>query len=536
MHFIKALVLLVVVINSVSLAFANDVLLTQIKSELKGELYSSEYIVPNIGSGTSTAIKLAVAEFIASDDLISESQMLATILRYNLQYSPKISFFMPDPMNTRLDAGLQADQPDVLLVGQKNFSYLQESLGVEWVLTGALELTGSEYQLEVKVVNAETGTRLNKHKWTFLLADSAAALQDVVHWVYELFPGYAQSPTLSETSGSITAALNAAEEIKTLSGPLRRDRSKELQRQFPHSLSLAVFAIYSRVYAVSAEQAYENLEFYDQVLNSNPDNVGLQLSILRYMEDELLPKAETEKKLKALKKLASENPQDSTILLNVADALIAKGDTTHAISLMLKAVEQWPNNYRSWWSLSWALNSYAWQVRGNKKWRDVPAKSRGRYITLGDLADRSIDEALKLNPRNGQLWSQKINTYGSLKGYTDKLLVAFDRAIKTAPKNKQIYDNAMNFSTKQWGGTKSARQHIFDMAIENNPGEAWPVAMKNYFAPELDTKQEAEDLLDLSDTEKVIGYFEYLRDWRVIFLLIVAVLWLAFALGRRSKS
>ena len=117
------------------------------------------------------------------------------------------------------------------------------------------------------------------------------------------------------------------------------------------------------------------------------------------MEIEALTKHEVSWRLDKMRKLVVANPNDPTIMFNYADALIKNGETYEGIAIMLETVQRWPEQYRVWWSLGWALNRHAWQVRGNSVWREVPKRAQQEFTALSLLADKVVDKALELNPR-----------------------------------------------------------------------------------------------------------------------------------------
>src|SRR5207342_338105 len=75
-------------------------------------------------------------------------------------------------------------------------------------------------------------------------------------------------------------------------------------------------------------------------------------------------------------------------------------EATHsaALSLSLGLYTNWPHGYRSHWQMGYALLRYAWMLRGNDLWSEVPPLGRQAFVPLMRTADRFIDVANGANP------------------------------------------------------------------------------------------------------------------------------------------
>lgn len=326
-------------------------------------------------------------------------------------------------------------------------------------------------------------------------------------------------------------------EYPELKGPVKRVRVNQLMAKYPRFPVLVIYALHNKVHATNLDEAYKNLERYKALQESHKAHVAVEFESYLAMDIEVLPKHIVADRLKGMKKLVKDNPHDPQIMITLADQLVTNGNTLEAVTVMLEAVERWPGYYRAWWSLGWALNQHAWQVRGNSMWREVPEAAKKRFKSLAHLSDRAIDEALALNPYNARLLNMKISSMGSISGYSEELMAAFNKSVKLAPNERSIYDSALNFSADRWGGNVGARKHIIETALENNPDSAWSSAMRSMHAADFEVavgrQVKAGELHYVEALLKNPLVLMGLIFFIVVF--IVLVLTVVYLLGRRSQ-
>lgn len=521
---------------------ASAPLTEQIRIELEDELYPFESIVPGYKRPAASAPKIAVAEFRASsDELVSWSQAISEILRYRIQYVPGVRLYMPAPYYTHTDAQAETGTQRPLLTSRSAFQNLNKALGIESVLTGSVEFNGTEFALTAELVDTAKERETLQRVWHFPFENLPTILISISEWAYlslgvELTPeqrAYLQDEK-SLDHQAIEDFVSHYSELQALKGPLKRDLINQLQKQHPDFIILAIYALHNRAHANNLDEAYKNLELYEKLRSSHPGNAGVELESYRAMEIGALPKHEVAARINNIKNLVKANPHDPTIMINFADALVHNGNSLEGIATLLEATARWPDQYRAWWSLGWALNRHAWQVRGNSMWRDVPERAKGKFKTLSHLSDLAIDEALTLNPRNARLWNQKINTIGSINGFSEELMATFNKAIELAPNDKGIYDSAMNYSADKWGGNAKARRHILASASKNNPDAAWPVAMRNHIS--LDSDDSKGPLADTKAWQSLKKLINHPDAWKLLIVFIGILLWLVYFLGKKSAQ
>jgi tetratricopeptide (TPR) repeat protein len=154
----------------------------------------------------------------------------------------------------------------------------------------------------------------------------------------------------------------------------------------------------------------------------------------------------------------------------------------NGVAIALEAVQRWPNHYRTWWSLSYALEAYAGLVRGTAYWKNVPDESRQRYTAIMSIAEECLGKAIKLHPQNGQLFAMMIQFD---KHAGRDWMSSFRKSAALQPHDYTLYQTAFNYARPQWGGTRDQMREIYQLAVENNPDESWPTTLRDAWASEI---------------------------------------------------
>ncbi len=500
-------IVVIVYLFSLNAVAASTSISDQVKLLLEDELYPVSSVLPRYQRPSENAPSFAVAEFrVLSEDHRIWSQAVSEILRYRIQYVPGVRLYMPAPYHTHADAQVDegADRP--LLTDPQSFKGLHQTLGIEKVLTGRVDFSDNKIALDVELVKADSGKILAQRDWSFPEHELPAVLIEISRWVYlELGVKLSDEETayIEDTKtlapGAVEDFINNYKAFTHLNKPLRRDKIRQLREDYPEFTLLAIYALHSRAFARNLDDAYRNLDFYEGLRSTYRGNAGVALETFRVMEVSALPKHKIAGRLKKMKDLAGANPQDPSIMISCASALIDSGATHEGISVLLEAVERWPEQYRAWWTLGWALWSHGWQIRGTSYWRDVPDRAKKEFTSLIILANRALDEALARNQRSSGLLGMKIKAIGSRDGYTDEIIELFDRAVEAEPTNRFPYDVAIHYSQDRWGGNPAARTHIIEAAEKNNPDAPWVEAMKRDNAGDSATATATASGKDLVD-------------------------------------
>ena len=530
--------LLVLLIACVDMSWASVPLNDQVRDELKDYLYPINTIIPGYERPLQSPPRLAVVEFRTSNSkLHTWSKAIGEILRFRIQYVPKVRLYMPAPYFTLSDAhvGEELDRP--LLTARQHFRNLNQSLGIETVLTGSIEENESVFTFVTELVDAQTDEINSQKSWHFKSHEVAEVLIQIVEWVYlSLGVGLSEverdyitdKNTLKKEA--IEAFTQHYSEIQGLDAPLKRDLLDRLKKQHPEFGLLAPYVLRSRVYARNLEEAYKNLALYDRLLATHPGNTGIELGTFMSLDISVMPKHEVAARLKKMNRLVLENPHDPTMMIELADALLNNGISVDAIAILLEATERWPDNYRVWWSLGWAVNRHAWQVRGDSFWRDVPESAKSQFKSLIRIADALIDRALEINQRNPRLWNMKINSLGGIDGFTEQLLEVFDKAVAIGPDHESIYSSALNFSGQNWNGNAKARRYIIETAEKNNPDAIWPGRMRNQHSADFERPKVVESI---NKYELIFwDYYKHPDFWKFALAAGLGLVWLIYSIGK----
>lgn len=511
----------------------------QVKKALKNELYPASTVVTGYQRPDVVPPKFAVADFRAGDSsLLAWSKVVSETLRYKIHYIPGVRLHMPAPYLMYQDAMEGAANENSLLVDSDHFKNLNRVLGIESILTGSVEKNDDGFLLSAEIIDIESVEKRFKKAWNFDSKDLPVVLIEVCEWVYMSLGvqltdeehAYIKKRT-SHDDKVVDDLVSLFNQFQNLKDPERRDKINELQKMHPDFVPLAIYALRNRAYARNLDDAYKNLELYENFRTHFRKNAGVEMESLRMMEIETLPKHKVAERLMGMKNIVKDNPQDPALMLVLADALVANGNTLEGISLLIEATERWPFNYRIWWSLGWALNRHSWQVRGHSMWRDVPELAKKQFSDLASLASLAIDRALEININSARLWNLKISTTGSVNGYSEDLMAFFEKAVRLAPTDRELYGNALNFAEDKWHGNASARRHIIETAIKNNPDERWPLDMKVQHSADFEITSELMKIGE-ADIKTIINH-PYL--WKLLVLVIV-VLWLVYSMGRRAAQ
>ncbi len=536
---ITRLLLILLLLTQAATSRAGSNLVEDVRADFGAELYQMTSVAPGYRRPARNAPRFAVGDFRVDDESLKDwSQAIAEILTYRIQYAPGARLYMPAPYYRHIDAGINSETDKPLLTQSADFSRLRQSLGIDYVLTGEFS-RGENDVLRVELVATGNGEVRAKKGWRFASERLPEVLILVSKWVYESL-GVKLSPEeiayLEDRNTLDYEAIEAFADnygaIIRLEGRMKANKVGQLLEAHPDLPLLAVYAMHTRATPRDLDEAYRDLEANKTIRERFSPNAGVALESYRAIHPETLPKHDVSRNLDSLAKLVVANRQDPTFMINFADALIANGDAFKGLSVLLEAVDRWPRQYRAWWSLGWALNQLAWQIRGDSYWRDVPEQAKTEFTRLSEFADRAIDRALALNPRHPNLWGMKINTLGSRDGYTDELLETFDLAVAEAPHHRMIYANALHYSTANWGGHAAARLHILDTAEKNNPDAPWLEEMRKRHVMDLDNWEKRLGTSSLEIFVKELldhPYGKYLA-----LIIIVVVLITVYQMGRRS--
>lgn len=517
---------------------ASALLIDQVRHEFKNELYPISKVIPGYQRPANIVPGLAVAEFrIVDNELHAWSQAISETLRYKIQYTPKVRLYMPSPYFTHIDAQLDDGPSRPLLTARNHFRNLNQSLGIETVLTGSVSKTENQFHLTTELLDAVSGNEIFRTDWQFTGEELPDTLMSITEWVYLSLGVQLSENELAyvrdESTLSQTALQSFVQEyanIISLEPPLKRDLIHILHAKHPEFALLAAYAATNRTPAQNLDEAYKKIALNERLRERHSPNAGIELDTYKMLDIGVMPKYEVAATIRNMQRLVVENSHDPSILIELGSALLANGSSIDGIAVMLEAVERWPDNYRTWWTLGWAINRHAWQVRGNSFWRDVPENAKVQFKSLTPLANQIIDRALSLNSHNPRLWNMKINSVGSINGYSDEILTIFDKAVKTGPELEKIYSSALNYSSQNWKGNAKARRYIIETAEKNNPGAPWPKRMRNRHADDFGRPYVNKTI---NKYERYFwGFYDHPDFWLYASVGGFCLLWIVYSIGK----
>lgn len=487
-------------------------------------------VIPGYRRPDAEAPTLIVADFTGNrTDGLDWGRAAGQLLRWQLAYSPTVRLSMPDYRNFYTDC-TSDDGEDRATVGRSLNSIRRAGrrLGIDTALTGHIEVTGNHFGLTAELRGLPAGEMIRSYEYSgdlntvhsTLIELTATVLADLGIELEAPFHDYARR----------VYRMNGAD-IKRFVAiyPTGFDNYDDIQRNLVTRLwqeglrAQSVGALYL-AYAPVGDDLYAYRKRLDAVKQALSDDSGIELTVARYMGYREAPDLLADK-LSRLKRVVSDNPQDPTAMLVLADVLADVGDVAASTTLSFELMQRWPDNYRTWWSASYALLAQAWALRGNNYWRDVDPENKKVFPALKDMADYATDQALLANEDNATLWHQKVRTVGD---YNGEMMNAFNRSIRLAPKYKPVYEAALNFSHPNWGGSLETQRSIIETARKNGLDAEWIAKMERWYLDDPDWTTTLR--------WRVSEFIGYIRDSTNLQLTAIVLLLLVLILLRtRSR-
>ena len=512
----------------------------QTETELRSELQPLEKILPGYETPDAELPRFAVGDFRVGDDRLRPwSRAIAKVLRWKIRYVPNVRLVMPPFYLTAVDAGIDDSDDAPLLTTREDLGFLHQSMGVTTVLTGRLDRTDDGFSLDAELLDVVDGKTVSSRRWFLPTDDLSTPMIEIAMWVYAelglelsaMERAYLQD-TDSFRSAAISAFVENHEQLLALDRVPKLDLLRQLRAEFPNFSLFACYELHALPVAMDLETGSEVFREAMRIRSEFPAHIGIRLESHRAINMASLPQHEIVTYINGFRELVIASPNDPMIMLNFAGAMGNDGNTLDGIAVMSEAVRRWPDHYRMWWNYAWLLNTHAWQVRGNKYWRDVPQFAQKRFKLMSHLADQAVDRTLSLHPKNGGVWVLKLKSVGSKGGYSDELMQVFDDAVAVAPHDEEVYAIALNYSLDQWGGNGSTRRRIIRLAEENNPDAAWPGMMRERHAGDFDQL----DLIGESIIEKLgIGKLLDHPDLLKLVLVVIGLIIAFSVIGNRRR-
>lgn len=430
-------------------------------------------IVPDYSRPEGTPTGLVVADLENAPGTEGDwGKAVGQILRWDLAYAYRPALRTADFGSYYQDA-FTPDTPRAA-VGRssKDAALAAARLGLDHTLAGRIAVGDSRFELALTLQRVADQGNVETFRMSGALAELPGALDGVAPRVYAALG--LGAPDAQPQRAALLNAEKLQELVTALSvapDAPRDERAERVQRLWADGVQTPLTAAHRLQYIeVSTPQAY--LDQLDAVRAQFPDDDGLDLMVARLapFRDGLL-----ESKRQRLARLIVRRPHDPTPMLILADAYSDSENALGGVALAREAARRWPENYRSWWALGYALMEYGWEQRGTGYWQDVPKAGQNLFPVLKRLAGRAADKALARQRDNSNLWVLKMYTIGA---YGDEFMQAYETAIRLDPQNRRAYEMALNYTLPQWGGSYEIQYAVWAAAEEAISDPTWRDKMR----------------------------------------------------------
>lgn len=394
--------------------------------------------------------------------------------------------------------------PDRLAVGER----IADRIGARWIVDGTVTPGPGAWTANWRIVDTTSVVAPSTLSMT-IRKDQANP--DLVATIRALLAAMNTEPGADEITrldrlarapaGAFAALHHAFEGSCKVDGGYA-ERIASAWREFPGYATLAL--LYQQQLALP-DRASRRVE-----LSSILDAAGSHPVVAFYVLEALTattPRGEGQAELPELRRLAARYPHEPGVVYSLIGALYAFNELYadrddgrraqviagpvdhplrfgHAIALAGRAVELWPDDYKSWWMLGEATTLYAQAIRGTCGWNCVPESAKRRLPGLNEAFDKIVQNGLIAYPASEPLLAgQLLSDQAMGRDWWRTFLLGMHER----PHGYYLYQNAMIYSGDGWGGNAERRREVYKLALKNNPDQDWPLELYIDWAPWQET-------------------------------------------------
>lgn len=452
--------------------------LDDVESTLGDRLPEIADVIPEYNPHANNPVSIAIGDFYTdSDDGVDWGFVVADVIRTDLTGH----LDMPARHVRKLDAWTLGMDGDDQMRSDDSLALYHKRYGTRQYVSGQIRVEQGGFNWSVYIRSLPEKNTLQEINISGELSELPDALQKVMSAIVENADASVKVAIKKydidtlRAYGNLLNEINAAEKVVTIK---RISDAMERHRGFaPMAL------LYAENYPVPYE--YDEIARQQKVFSRLADEYAESAAVVFYLTQNMKPTSGrysvADKKLASIKRYVSQFPQDSMGLILLVDGLVSEERQLQGLAVVLEALKRWPDNFRLWWDLNWALDSYAWRVRGNTFWKDVPPEGKRLFPVLKEFALEAANEAVSRNADNAKLWNQHMRAIGT---YNDDFKNSFMHAIAIAPNYRDAYETAINYAAPKWGGDVKSQYDVLALAQSNNPGERWPEELEKKYIEE----------------------------------------------------
>jgi tetratricopeptide (TPR) repeat protein len=371
--------------------------------------------------------------------------------------------------------------------------------GANWLVTGTTRQADDLIDIDFRIVDTKTSKLRAEFRLSTRMAEMPDKLADAITTILSNFAGEARLKALRQRSALSFGSLANAMQRNLCEQHLYFDEIERAWNDAPDFPATA--ALYA--YSAAELRPKETLQrWVKPVLAASDQHPVVQLQAAN-LQIAIAPQNHDEATIALLKTLAARYPFEPYAIDMLSEAIamesvlfadpvephvpqrVISGPVPHyapyaeALSLAFRAVEVWPDDYRSWWAMALALHQYSMLVRGTDFWERVPDSAKHRYPLLIEQEDHALDRAIRLHPGRSSLYDMKIGTDQEMGR---DWMGTFRQGIELSPHDPELYTTAWDYSENQWGGSAAMRYDIYRLASKNNPDSDWPAHLYRRWA------------------------------------------------------
>lgn len=507
------------------------VFIGNIKKILEDPLPPLSEVLPGYTRPWDQVPSLVVTDLTSeNEEVIPWGNAVGRILRRKIMFAPKILLRIPDVHVLRGDAWRYGMPEEDVLKSAESIGLIGQRLGIKNALTGHIAIEETRYVLRMNLIELPSMEVYKTFHYSGDVSELPETLSIAAIKVYESL-----GINLDQKSKQylLRKTPEKFEEIKAFTQKLTEVKKKPKEEAFKimegfmkRGVFMPAAAALSLYYMKPDKDHHVYLQRLDDVASVFPDDAGIELTVADYMGYKNAPDL-AKIKISRFQKIIRENPQDPSAMIKYADFLAAYGYTKEALVVCIETLERWPDQYRAWWNISYALLEYAWQLRGTEFWVDVPEKGKKMFPPLKDFAEQAVNKALEFNKDASNLWVLKMRT---IADYSPELMESFFNAIRLSPDNRYAYEAAYNFSLPQWGGSYEAQEAVWNLAVKYNPGQEWLQEIRNKYMKEPPFTYKMRNFLSSLFKRK------YDPKYFLIIIFIIPLSIAAFLFARKRKK
>ncbi len=452
----------------------NITFIQKVKSKVEDPLPPLTEVIPGYTPHSGNAPSLVVADFNSDrENEIPWGQAIGRIIRRKIMFIPHVILRMPNPLTLRHDAWQKGISDDEVLRSIESVRLVGKRLGIENALTGEVKINAQSFEINLVIKKLPSGQTYKTLHYSGDVANLPETFTKITLNVYEALGvtiGKMSNVYISKKTPSNFEHLKIfAQILKDIKGKSRQEAWEIVKAIDKYEINMPAAAALYAYYMEPDKDLNVYAKKLENIASKFPGDIGIESIVtvfLGYKNKEDLKW----KKIRKFQKIIRENPDDPNMMISYGDFLASCGYPRAALTVTMETLKRWPDLYRAWWNMSYAVIEYIVQERGTRYWIDVPFKAKRMFYPLKNLAYEGVNKALEYNQYAGGLWNLKMRTIGE---YSPELIDCFYRAIELEPHNKDVYATALNFSLPQWGGSIEAQKQIWDLAVKNNHGEPW---------------------------------------------------------------